>query len=369
MELTFNDGRFVSSDGELNYREVLADFPTAKTIRILTFNISKNQKRDVLLEALKKTNADVQIITNVPSRMEEYYDSDAGRSMRSAANKNIEIYITKLNPDKFPGQFTPLFNTHNHAKIVGTENIVYIGSANYSNESSDKVEAGVIIEDKEFIQKLYAEFFDVVREDAYSYYDENFSAFRLFILLLHAKFKHHYDKMLTGLYTDYQRSELVLADTVCIDISDLDILYFDLEELESIGTDADNTYDERNENYNDSLEQLKNRFKNLRIDWLKKIISKDGALYSLVAFDVQKETNDILQTEYSAEAYDEKLGEYAEKALYRALDTYSILHDVFAEEANAFLEEIEKVLSTLELAIQFTNKWKASKINPEIDNT
>lgn len=78
MELSFNGGRFVSLDGELNYSEVLADFPTAKTIRILTYNISKNQKRDALLDALKNTNADVQLITNVPSRKDEYYASDAG---------------------------------------------------------------------------------------------------------------------------------------------------------------------------------------------------------------------------------------------------------------------------------------------------
>lgn len=38
-----------------------------------------------------------------------------------------------------------------YAKIVGTENIVYIGSANFSNESKNNIESGLIIEDKEFI--------------------------------------------------------------------------------------------------------------------------------------------------------------------------------------------------------------------------
>ena len=47
-------------------------------------------------------------------------------------------------------------------KLIGTENIVYIGSANYSNESANNIESGVLIEDKEFIQRLYLEFFDVV---------------------------------------------------------------------------------------------------------------------------------------------------------------------------------------------------------------
>ena len=200
MELSFDSGRFVSLDGDLNYKEVLDDFPTAKIIRIITYNISKNQRYDALLDALKNTDADVQLITNVPSRMDKYHNTNAGHNMRSTARKNINIYISKLNPNNFPGQFTPYFNVHNHAKLIGTENIVYIGSANYSNESADNIETGVLIEDKDFIQELYAEFFDKVREDSLSYFDENFSAFQLFILSLYAKFKYHHHKMLKDLY-------------------------------------------------------------------------------------------------------------------------------------------------------------------------
>ena len=40
MQLDFNGGRFVSGRDELNYQAVLDDFPRAKTIRIITFNIS-----------------------------------------------------------------------------------------------------------------------------------------------------------------------------------------------------------------------------------------------------------------------------------------------------------------------------------------
>ena len=48
---------------------------------------------------------------------------------------------------------------------------------------------------------------------------------------------------------------------------------------------------------------------------------------------------------------------------------YQTLHDEFSEEADDFLAEIEKILSALSSAIAFTEKWKASKINPGIDNT
>ena len=175
--------------------------------------------------------------------------------------------------------------------------------------------------------------------------------------------------MLTDLYTDYQRTKQVVADSIFIDINDLDVLYRDLYELQEVCRAADDTYDEKNENYNDALDELKDRFDRLSIDWLKEIISEEGWLYRLVAFDGEGETNHILQTEYAFEAYDEYLDTYVESAMSSVAEMYSSLHDSFAEEADDFLGEIEKILSALEAAIQFTNKWRASKINPLIDNT
>lgn len=369
MELSFSGGRFVTLDGDINYKDVLDDFPRAKTIRIITYNISRNQKFDALLDALKNANAEVRLITNIPSRMDTYYDSNAGHYMRSAARKNIEIYISKLDPNNFTTNFLPYFNVQNHAKLIGTENIVYIGSANYSNESANNIEAGILIEDKNFIKELYAEFFDKVQEDSLSYFDESFSAFRVFILSLHAKFSCHHKKLLENVYTDYERTKMVVADSIFMDISDLASIFSDLEELESICRAAEDTYDEENEDYNDSLEQLLEDFEQLSIDWLKEVISEDGSLYQLVAFDGEEKANEILQEEYSAVAYDEDLDMYVEMAMNESSEIYSSLHDSFSEEADDFLTEIERILSALQRADTFTTKWKADKVNPAIDNT
>lgn len=369
MELSFSGGRFVTLDGDINYREVLDDFQQAKTIRIITYNISKNQKFDALLNALKNTEAEVRLITNVPSRMDTYYNSNGGNYMRSAARKNIEIYISKLDPNKFSPNFLPYFNIRNHAKLIGTENIVYIGSANYSNESQNNIEAGILIEDKKFIKDLYIEFFDKVQEESLSYFDESFSAFRLFVLSLYAKFSYHHEKLIESVYTDYERTKMVVADTIFIDFSELSAIFNDLDELDSIRCAAEDTYDEENEDYNDSLEQLLEDFEQLSIDWLKEIISEDGSLYQLVAFDGEEKANEILEEEYSAVAYDEDLDMYVEMAMNESAEIYSSLHDAFSEEADDFLKEIERILSTLQRADTFTTKWKADKVNPEIDNT
>ena len=291
--------------------------------------------------------------------------------MRNIARENIHIYISKLDPEHFPGVFKPYFNSHNHAKIIGTENIVYIGSANYSNESADNYESGVLIEDKEFIQQLYAEFFDRIRDsrDSLSFFDESFSAFQVFLLSLYTKFERHYHKYITDVFTDYERVKMSLADTIFLDVNDLHALYYDLDELESVCNAADDTYDEENEEYNQELEELKARFDCLSIDWLKSLVDEDGSLYQLVSYNPEHAANEILQEEYAFEAWDEQLEHYVEKSMNTAAEIYSSLRDAFATEADAFLAEMEKILSTLQAAISFTRKWKASKINPDIDNT
>lgn len=369
MELFFSGGKFVSNPQGLNYEEVLDDFNTAKLIRIMTYNISKNQRDDNLLDRLKQSDADIQIITNVPSRMETYYNSLAGNNMRSKARENIQIYLSKLSPDKYSKKFTPLFNVHNHAKLIGTENVVYIGSANYSNESADNIETGVIIDDKKFISELYRDFFDEIREKSLSYYEEGFSAFRLFALSLLAKFDQHHKKFIANLYTNYGQTKYEVSDIIFVDSSDLESLSYDLDELRHIWPAAEDTYDEENNEYNEALEELKERFDRLSIDWLQAVIGEDGSLYNLVCFNQEDEVNKILQEEFSAEAYEDNLEECIERSENIALDILSSLKDEFSYDADSFLLEIEKILSTLSYAVHFTENWKASKINPEIDNT
>lgn len=369
MELSFTKGIFVSYPGELNYKRVLQDFPSANIIRILTYNISGNYRNDHLLSALLNTNADVQIITNIPSRMDEYFNTEAGERMRSNARRNIQTYIAKLNPEKFPPGFASFFNLHNHAKIIGTENIVYIGSANFSNESAKSIETGVIIEDREFIRNLYSDFFAGIAKDSLSYYDETFSAFRLFVLFLFEKFQYVYNDMLVNLFTDYNRTKLTLADTINITTDQLYTLYLLFEELSRLDGAIDDTYDENNDLYNTEMEHIKELFYSIDIEWFKSVLSYGGVLYSLVDYDEDKKANDILQTKYIYDADEENLDYYAQKAVNEANSELQSLRDDFIEIEDIFLSGLKNIISTLETVFQFTQKWKPKKINPEIDNT
>ena len=79
--------------------------------------------------------------------------------------------------------------------------------------------------------------------------------------------------------------------------------------------------------------------------------------------------DDILQNDYAHVAFDEHLDIYAETAVDIAAERFSTLHNNFSEESDEFLAEFEKILTALDLALTFVDKWKSSKINSEIDNT
>lgn len=157
-EYKINNVDLKISKDELGYQEVLDDFGNAQIIRIITYNIT-NSSKDILFEKLSELKGvDIQFITNIPSRFEWYATSKKGDYLRKTAQSNIEIYLDKLNPKKYDN-IVPFFNFNNHAKIIGTENIVYIGSQNFSVASKNNYEAGIITRDKEFIKNLYDSFF------------------------------------------------------------------------------------------------------------------------------------------------------------------------------------------------------------------
>ena len=235
MEISFEKGKFVYCPGGFNYQEVLDDFKRAKKVRIITYNISGTGNTDPLLEQIKKLgeDVDVQIITNIPSRFETYYSSAAGEAMRSRAKHNIEVYLKKLNPESFPTAFSISFNFFNHAKIIGTENIVYIGSANFSNESKQNIETGVIIEDSAFIARLYDEFFEYIKGNSTPYFDDDFNLLRLLTLNLIAKFTVHRAKLSDTLFQRTAYGTYYLPDSP-------DNVYFSGEDLAilTVGTAA-----------------------------------------------------------------------------------------------------------------------------------
>lgn len=122
------------------------DFPNAERIFVTTYNISARRKE--LLRALEDatSHAEVRIITNIPDRYERYY----GDAPRERASESIDRYTQRLDPSNIDNLATS-FNFSNHSKVIMTDNIAYIGSANYSEESKQSRETGFFVRGQDLV--------------------------------------------------------------------------------------------------------------------------------------------------------------------------------------------------------------------------
>lgn len=174
-EYMTSDTKFIYSKNELGYQEVFDHFNSATEITIITYNIS--EKKDALVNALSSAGAHckINVITNIPSRWETYY----GNSFRDKARQKINLYLSKLNPENLGIKPSVFFDFSNHGKIIMTEAIVYVGSANYSEESANNTEFGFVSKDKEFIEFIKAEVLSEIQSSAIPYYEYDYTALLL----------------------------------------------------------------------------------------------------------------------------------------------------------------------------------------------
>jgi hypothetical protein len=152
----------ILTQGTSSYQEIIDDLPNCSFIKISTFNISA--KELTLLNILKNLDGKkkVTLISNIPSRWPDYYHE----KYRSDAKKNIRNYLTKLSPTTFKGPVEIFINFHNHSKIVLTDRMAYIGSANFSSESENNFESGILIRAPYLLKQIDESFFSAIREAA-----------------------------------------------------------------------------------------------------------------------------------------------------------------------------------------------------------
>lgn len=370
--MKFKEGKFVWIENGLNYQEVLDEFPKAKIVRVMTFNISKNERSNQLLDEISKLpeDIDIQFITNIPSHFDRYYNSPRGDAMRRSFRENCEVYLRKLNPDNFPPQAMTFFNFSNHAKIVGTENVVYIGSANFSNESQDNIETGVIIRDKVFIKSLYNEFFDRISEQSLPYFDDEYMALRVFVMSMLTKFRVHFMNFSEEMYWEnpYTNNIEFVRRETWLSENQLNNLNYDLYLLEDLVGNIENAYEEEDYEYNDQMQRILELYNFLDLARLQELTEADGILYNFIKFDMEAVINSCLE-EYYAEAYDEYLDHYVEVATDDAREIEENMLDEVEEVANEFYTELKKVLDSLEEIADIVSCIGEQRINSQIDNT
>jgi ssDNA-binding Zn-finger/Zn-ribbon topoisomerase 1 len=154
-------GDLVLSNNDYGYEEILRNFDAAASVTITTFNVSKN--RDKLLELLRSLDVPLRVISNIPNRKKVEKENNQDLSDAVAA------YLKVLNPEEFGPSTSIYFCFRNHSKVIATDKIGYIGSANYSDESAGNWEFGVVIRDSVAIAQVIASV-DEIQKDSIRYY-------------------------------------------------------------------------------------------------------------------------------------------------------------------------------------------------------
>ncbi|MEL7656422.1 MAG: phospholipase D-like domain-containing protein [Bacillota bacterium] len=361
---------FVAGEDTLCFQKVLDDFANAEYIYVLTYNVS--ERNSVLLEAIKnaaRKDIPVNIITNIPNRWNSYWGAKATEKARNT----IQIYERKLDPHKIGRQANVFFKFNNHAKIIMTNNIIYWGSANFSEESQNNYECGTISTDKNFINFLKDVVFTDIISSSTSYYQSQYNTCLLALFsavsTIHSiqdeiseasyEYRCDYDTnfkdiLIFNKYDNYLTEEML--DTYIKMVVEFDEL---LQNLENDLNESD--YDKGD------LSGMINSYDHFVIRQNSKIIDICQNVQPLVSFNEQNYVLDILQDDFYSEAYDENLEYYAQKAFEMGREKKE---ELIAQCKNDIIS-LQEILSNYEQSLlQFIDQVMAiAKENEEIDNT
>ncbi|NOU84130.1 hypothetical protein GC101_35360 [Paenibacillus sp. LMG 31459] len=369
--LSFKEGVFISTKGEFGYQDVLDDFQYAKQIRIATFNISFSEKDDPLFEGLQKLNEDVDIkfVSNIPARMSFYASSPKGKSFKERASANINAYLKKLNPADFDAVILPYFNFNNHSKIIGTENIIYIGSENYSVESSQNYESGVLVSDKEFIVKLYELFFEKLIDESVPYFNDDYDQLRLFTMSILTRMLNHFESYKDKFFrVNREGIFYFIEDETSFTEDDIYVLLHDLNELNSIQGLVENIESDDDKTTN-ILSCMVDICGSMHADSFIELIEYDTNFYNYVIFNRADETIDIFDKEYSGIADEEWLEHYLEIAADEANDKFEEICNEVSADVYAVKDHFDDIIDKLKELVIKIRDLSEDSVNPAIDNT
>lgn len=373
-ELALQNATFVYSKGELAYAPLLEEMKSAKEVTIITYNISERQHN--LLDCLKVTPNDcvISIITNIPNRWEEYYNSPRGDEFRTRARQKIQIYMTKLAPEEFGKKASIYFNFHNHGKIIMTDTSIYIGSANFSEESAKNIEFGVISKDENFISLVRSELIPDIKAQSIPYYEYDFTELLLEVNMLMAAFWDSYNKLADEIYISvddhrgFRRYYNEEYDTLSkVTLSNLERICDDctitareiVDALCEICGEDSPEYDIAYK----QLEQLETTFSKI-----ESLISEE-TIDELANFNLENYTLSLLESDYAMEAYDENLDHYVNLASDRASSELHDLCEAAHQDLDLLLEEGDIFYSLYGEIISLLSDQEIKKISPKIDNT
>lgn len=375
--ISINNSRAVFGQNECVYQCVLDDFNNTKFIGIMTFNISPKADSH-LLAALKTaclngTNA--VIITNIPKRFPHYYRPEYAL----VAKDMIDLYMRQLNPHDYGMRLSPYFADHNHAKIVMTDNVVYWGSSNYSDESCGNIECGTISTDRELIRYLKYSLFPDIQSKSFSYYKYNFAIAIANLEKLIPACKAAWHSLFDAAFEPWADYDTNFEEKWIYRTTDSGITIRFLREFIRFFSDfhdALNVIDDIIDEYYelselpDQVEILKNLFEDYKQTYGRfndTISSLFNSLEDMARYNPSDVANRKITEDYGMEAYDEELNYYAEKALNEAAEEYAKLIENSEQSVRDALYCLTSMIRYFEQLN--TSLHQLLEVNLAIDNT
>lgn len=360
-EKEVSNAKFVFTKDEIGYQEVIDDFINSNYILVITFNISENN--DYLINHLKesKTGTEIEIFTNIPQRYERYF-SDAARQQ---ARKKINVYLDRLDPKKYESLVSTHFCFNNHSKIILTDNVVYIGSANYSDESQRNSESGFIVRDQHFITFIKKNIVPFLKDNSEPYYSDNATRLKILLSIVYSKFINSFEDIHMSTHSIHDHAgrefEFFSIHDNRLKLSTIETLYSDLEELQAVfNVISDELAEEEL-----LSEDLQKHLNVIDIDNLQELITYDTSIYELAKFDEDEFAMEYLQ-ENIMEAYDENLAHFQDLAVQNANEEKSELASLAEKDILSLLSMLKKLQDTIE---NILNEIPSGTKNSKIDNT
>lgn len=345
----------VTSKGELNYQEVLNDFDSADYIFVTTYNISQNRK--ALLNLLKKasTHAEVRIVTNIPNRYETYYGGNA----RKKARESINNYTRKLSSSDDTEQIDAFFNFENHSKVILTNNIAYIGSANFSEESSNSRETGFIIKDKKLVQVVIDNLVPIILDESIRYYGNSFVEKKLVLSLLASRLEAASINIEEESYTYVGRFDEVKI----YNHWDPQLREESLEVLLDLTQEIEEEIYRINELY--ETDEFTDLMDLDAIEQIRILCSEDDNISELASFSEHYYASDLI-AEWNV--HNEEMDEAAQRASDQTAEKKQELAEAAQQDIENLFKNVQKIHSSFELVIEkLENLENEQEIS--IDNT
>ncbi len=348
----------VITKDEHNFTEVLESFCDSSRIAISTYNISTSDNS--LLNKIIDSHPSMSIIIlNIPGRFENYTTGKARLKARNVINSYCNL-VSALN---FNLNLRILFNFKNHAKIIVTDNLAYIGSANYSSESKDNFECGVVFNDVDICSQIYEKLFMAIASSSIDYTP---TAKIRFFTKKYQEFTEIYQNLTAELHDSlYTLIDHPSGYKEIFDYEKDDITCELIEKLDEVNEQLSEYADQFKYLQDDEMCKLINDL-NQSADMLGDLSQPDGPIYIAASFDIMKFKENYI-SDNAVYINEDNIDDYDKKAQDMALEKLKTL----MTKAYKYFQKYESLTSQVQIVAEniITRLFILKPRDEFIDNT